>query len=262
VEWKFQFDDNDFDGLLEAMFGGAAKYLNKEHHPSGTADPFVGSYGCIHFAPAHFVRDLETLNLFYNKTSRKFLDVGCGVGQKVYLAFKYKFDAYGIEIRPAYADVAQQLLIRYLWNMPQIDLTNRIIVADAVQFDFKDFDVIYFYRPMWDNKLEAQLERQIAKTAKIGAIVLAKNPGPLFGDFSRLKWYGWKAMEYQNLQYFERVDLGPLPFNNDDKRHLLLADDWDEIQGSGLWRSSKRSAKLYPLDAAWELYAQAAQKTL
>jgi SAM-dependent methyltransferase len=262
VEWKFQFDDNDFDGLLEAMFGGAAHHLNKEYRPGGTADPYVGSYGCIHYSPANFARDLETLNLFYNKKTRKFVDVGCGVGQKVYLAFKYRFDAYGIEVRPPYVDVARQLLVRYLWNTLLADYPSHVIQVDALQFDFKDFDVIYFYRPMWDSKLEAQLERQIAKTAKEGAIVLAKSPASLFGDFSRLKWYGWKLMQYQNLQYFERVSLKPLSFFESDKRHLLLADGWDEIQTAGLWRSSKRSSRLFPLEAAWEFYAQVVQETL
>lgn len=111
----------------------------------------------------------------------KFIDVGCGIGTKVLLAREAGFDAYGIEMSPAYVEIARNLMERsprhgagggYRREVP--GHLSKIILGDAVVADYSPYDVIYFFNPSWDR--EHQLEQRILDTAKPGAIILANNP--------------------------------------------------------------------------------------
>jgi hypothetical protein len=91
--------------------------------------------------------------------TKKFLDVGCGMGTKVVLACSL-FDAYGIECEKEYVDKANLLGL------------NRVGHVDAFLFDKYDiFDVIYYYRPIHDYDKYRMFEQKIHKEAKSGAII-------------------------------------------------------------------------------------------
>jgi SAM-dependent methyltransferase len=87
----------------------------------------------------------------------KFLDVGCGLGSKVWIAQELGFDAYGIEINKQYAEIAEEFVG-----------PHRIICQDGVLYpDYDQYDVVYFFNPMPTSELEAA----ILKGAKQGAII-------------------------------------------------------------------------------------------
>ncbi len=102
---------------------------------------------------------IENLRLILRRCGdgRRFLDVGCGLGNKVWIAQAIGFDAYGLEINPKYAEIASECVG-----------ANRIICQDGIRFlGYQEYDVIYFYNPMPSDELESA----ILKTAKKGAFI-------------------------------------------------------------------------------------------
>jgi SAM-dependent methyltransferase len=87
----------------------------------------------------------------------RFLDVGCGLGNKVWIAQELGFDAYGIEINQKYVEIASEYIG-----------ADRIFCHDGVTFeDYAQYDVIYFYNPM----PSVELENAILAKGKKGAII-------------------------------------------------------------------------------------------
>lgn len=120
-----------------------------------------------------------------NYKSIKFLDVGCGIGTKLFLAQTLTplLDVYGLEISKDYAKIASDLT-REDW----LDGPNpNIIVADALTFpDYSKFDIIYFFCPLQDETLENKLEAKIAADCKPGCVVMAVyNPSNVWGNTKR-----------------------------------------------------------------------------
>jgi SAM-dependent methyltransferase len=101
----------------------------------------------------------------------RFLDVGCGAGNKVWIAQALGFEAYGLEINPKYAEIAGECVG-----------TNRILCHDGISFpDYDDYDVIYFYNPMPSSELESAILANARKGAIIyHAIGLQKQPNRAF----------------------------------------------------------------------------------
>lgn len=122
----------------------------------------VFSDGDLNYHPnASFsvLKFIENLRLILRRCGegRRFLDVGCGLGNKVWIAQSMGFDAYGLEINPKYAAIAIECVG-----------ANRIFCQDGIHFpDYGEYDVIYFYNPMPSDDLESA----ILKTAKKGAII-------------------------------------------------------------------------------------------
>lgn len=91
---------------------------------------------------------------------RKFIDVGAGCGFRVLQAQQYEFNATGVEFYKRYVQFAK----RYL------DVT--LIHDDAFNIDYSGYQVVYFYHPIADHKLESELEEKIHKDIKSGTYVL------------------------------------------------------------------------------------------
>ncbi len=110
-----------------------------------------------------------------------FVDVGCGIGSKLLIASMFGFQPNGVEIVPEYARIAQR--------------AGRIIVGDALRQSYEAFDVVYFYRPFYDGKLEEKLEKHIIKTAKPGAVILAN-----YHD-AHAEWWSGKKAKVERLEF-------------------------------------------------------------
>jgi SAM-dependent methyltransferase len=91
----------------------------------------------------------------------RFLDVGAGPGSKMIRARdSYGLDVTGIEIVPEYAAEA---------GRHGLDVR----LGDALDFtDYRDFDLIWVYRPFRDPDLEADLEKIIWDGMRAGAVVM------------------------------------------------------------------------------------------
>jgi len=108
------------------------------------------------FSVLRFITKIRSILRMCGRGAR-FLDVGCGLGNKVWIAQAIGFDAYGLEINQKYAKIAAQCVG-----------TNRILLQDGITFPhYGHYDVIYFYNPMPAHDLEAA----IVTNAKKGAII-------------------------------------------------------------------------------------------
>jgi SAM-dependent methyltransferase len=98
----------------------------------------------------------------------RFLDVGCGGGLKVVIAAQFFDRAEGIEFDPGYAETARR-------TFAALDARRcSVIEGDALAFaGYGDYDVIYLYRPMRNDALQAALEARIVAMARPGTVILA-----------------------------------------------------------------------------------------
>ena len=174
-----------FDNCATAMFELAAARLNnslndekRDYNPLQKNKKY---FKCIHYRNTDFMEKIAAAkrHLDYDAWYPKFLDVGCGVGQKVFLAGLAGFTAHGIELRKPFVKKANELLTEYdetaVYQSKKSSKSNtRVSYADGIKYTkYNEFDVIYFYRPIADDKLQEKLETKIAKDAKKGAVVVA-----------------------------------------------------------------------------------------
>ncbi|MEY4567771.1 MAG: hypothetical protein RLY14_2741 [Planctomycetota bacterium] len=124
----------------------------------------------IAFSPINFVQRLKAVGCF--QKSGKFLDIGCGVGEKVFLAHVFgRFSQCdGLEYDAKTFSVAEFLLDRI---QPRDHYPIKLVHGDALAFeDYGDYDVVYMYRPMRDHGLMRKLIQRIAAQIEPGAIML------------------------------------------------------------------------------------------
>ena len=104
-----------------------------------------------------------------------FLEVGCGQGRNMMLAQNARIlmveDVYGFDIDTNLVEGGKTGL----------GFGDNIYVADAMEMDYGDFDVVYSYRPFSDLEMQAQLEERISSTMRKGAYYL----GSLSYDMAR-----------------------------------------------------------------------------
>ncbi len=142
---------------------------DKEYYKEGHCD-------YVSYSFKNFLHHIEEAKAILGKKNAKFIDVGCGLGSKVLLA-QLHFDAYGIELNEAYHKVATEVnrprtFFKYgRYKNEEID-QKRIFKKDALEFDYNPYDVVYFFRPMNNEKLQHQLEQRIFETVKCGSIII------------------------------------------------------------------------------------------
>jgi len=107
----------------------------------------------------------------------KFLDVGCGVGNIMKIAKNFFCTVNGIEIDKRNIDRAKMLFGDYY--------VKKIFNINA--FDFKDYnkyDVIYYYCPIKEHKIQRKLEKLIERKMKVGAylIPISKQDNKIYKD--------------------------------------------------------------------------------
>ena len=121
-------------------------------------------YPYISFTREDFIRILWRVGNFFktkNMRSKKFIDVGCGIGDKVLFANLLGYDSYGIEYNEHTYNLGKHFLNDVDWC--------RLIRGDAFSHDFSTYDVIYLYVPIADHKLMIELHKHIYSTMKAGA---------------------------------------------------------------------------------------------
>lgn len=122
----------------------------------------------IAFSPDAFLERLRFFEL--TEQTGRFLDVGCGIGEKPFLAYALaRFEQCdGLEINARSLAVMDFLFASIATEMPY---PVRAIEADALTFDrYGDYDVVYMYRPLRDTPRMGELVRQIAAQLRPGAI--------------------------------------------------------------------------------------------
>lgn len=131
-------------------------YYSKEHKEK-SAYHMIPKHNGFFDSLVRLIRD-KFIGSEWDK--RKFIDVGAGCGFRVLQAQQYNFNATGVEFYRRYVKFAK----RYL------DIN--LIQDDAFNIDYSDYQVVYFYHPIADHKLEAKLEEKIHRDIKKGTYVL------------------------------------------------------------------------------------------
>lgn len=138
------------------------------------ADGNISYYPNASFSILRFMSNLRFIQKTCGVGSR-FLDVGCGLGNKVWIAQTLGFDACGLEINKKYAEIAGECVG-----------VNRIICGDGTTFsNYDQYDVIYFYNPMPSDEIETAIIRNAKKGAIIyHAVELQSQPNRAFERLS------------------------------------------------------------------------------
>jgi SAM-dependent methyltransferase len=93
----------------------------------------------------------------------KFIDAGCGVGLVLIYLKNMNIDGIdynGVEIDEENVNVAKHMC-GYGINQ-----------GDILEWDFSDYDVIYYYCPINNEKLEREFELRLEDTCKVGTIII------------------------------------------------------------------------------------------
>lgn len=96
---------------------------------------------------------------------KKFVDVGCGIGDKVFVTdfLSSKMECSGIEYDTTTHSVAQEKSFIYGRGL-------RFKRADAFSVDFSEYDRIYTYQPLHNETKLLKLYKHIAKTMPKGGM--------------------------------------------------------------------------------------------
>jgi predicted RNA methylase len=88
-----------------------------------------------------------------------FVDLGAGMGRVVLLASLHPFkQIVGVEVSPALCETARDNLVRWRRHVEPVCKDVRIVLKDALAFDFPQGDLaVYLYNPFGETRI-----RQIA----------------------------------------------------------------------------------------------------
>lgn len=96
-----------------------------------------------------------------------FIEVGCGIGRNLHLlraTDRFCFEkVVGFDIVPEYIEAGQRVF----------ELGDDIFIDDALEFDYSGYDVVYFYRPFSDEKMQRKFEKRIIETLKPSGYIVA-----------------------------------------------------------------------------------------
>lgn len=146
------------------------------------AEPFIDGKcierGCFSYIPLNnieFFNCLKQAIVIHKQNNHKkpstFLDVGCGLGVKSYIASWLSLKSSGIDINNNYIDKAQLMF-------PGCDFQT----TNALEYNrYGLFDIIYFFRPMRDIAAQNELEKRITRQAKPGTTLIWYMPSFAFG---------------------------------------------------------------------------------
>lgn len=91
----------------------------------------------------------------------QFLEVGCGIGTKCELARGLGMQTTGIDLLPEYVNLANQVY-------PEC----KFITANALEFDYASFDLVYYHVPFFDDCLLQALEDRVLSQIRSGAVLI------------------------------------------------------------------------------------------
>ncbi len=98
-----------------------------------------------------------------------FVEIGCGLARNLNIMRHQTMLPFsktvGFDIVPEYIDAARVLY----------GLDEDVFVHDAMTFDYGGFDLLLFYRPFSDDKLEARFEEYLMDSVKPGAVIIGLN---------------------------------------------------------------------------------------
>jgi len=160
-----------FDCVLRAL-NVFDKYLGKI-----VQSPQANEKGCFQYVAYNekkFLLQMHrvsvVLDILDRRRQARFLDVGCGIGTKVFMVSTLFAQADGLEFDKNYIEVAKKVHQSSSWEHSQ---NISFMEGDALDFSrYSEYDVIYLYRPFHDSVNQDKLEEKIAQNIKTNAIIV------------------------------------------------------------------------------------------
>ena len=174
--------------------------------PRPDPDNWIGRHNDI---PLPFTKSFRLMQLARRaalasgrKAPLAFLDVGCGVGLKVFQAAEFFEISRGLEYDATRVPVADGL------TQHARRTQDGVFQADALEFDgYGGYDVIYAYKPLAFEHLLIQMEQRIIDQARPGTVLIM--PYSEFVD--RFEGYGCVRIEdFVYVTGRSQQDLKPL----------------------------------------------------
>jgi SAM-dependent methyltransferase len=134
------------------------------------ADVEQGNYKYIAWNDRIFIQVLATL-----PRGKKFIDIGCGIGMKPFLAWLvYGHEAAGVELNSHTYELGVYALDKFDINL---------IHDDAFDVSYEDYDILYMYRPIMMGENLLDLYKHVYDTMKDGAVLVeADGSGVRFNE--------------------------------------------------------------------------------
>lgn len=158
--------DEEFDvffGIINRFIGYFSIESQKESCNDSTCEyPFVAMdtrqmFNQIQLVANHLRKRGQQIK------SPSFIDIGCGIGNVILVAEQMEFEVFGIEKDPYPYKIARKLMGE-----------EKVAPEDIWNYKkFGDFDVIYYFRPFHDGKLQRKFEHMIEDTLKTGGVLIA-----------------------------------------------------------------------------------------
>ncbi len=154
------------------VYGRLAGYRQVNSETKGEAE--VGNYKYIAYSNRLFISMLDKL-----PRSKKFIDVGCGIGMKPFIAWLvYGHATYGVELNPHTYEMGRYFLDGFLgdgqeYHNPK-DRERAYITLmhnDAFDMTYENYDIVYMYRPIQGDRL-CDLYEHVYSTMAGGAVLI------------------------------------------------------------------------------------------
>lgn len=141
-----------------------------------------GSFPFIPNSTSRIFREFLLLKEFLKKEKRwsghnasptKFVDAGCGIGNIMILADAVGLcsKTHGIEYFPETAKTGKTWL--GVTKRDSMYNSFNIYVADIMKFrKYREYDIVYFYCPFSDERLQIMFEERLENNMKIGAVLV------------------------------------------------------------------------------------------
>jgi len=193
--------DGELCDFTEIIFGYRNTEYEEEKDSFAKSEghwPFIASWG------KDFVREMRELVELDGIKIKTFIDIGCGTGEKVFLAhYLFNLDSFGVEYTPQTFFVAEHLLRnlggaafstkdeKKFNDAKRLDFINPhmyLLNYDAKKLDFSGFDLIFTYMPISKEESLWELYHVILSTMDIGSY-----------------WYEFMTSELQKFFSFRKI---------------------------------------------------------
>ena len=184
---------------MSAAYGKCIKHIAQESGVTGQHYRLKDGKQCFGFIP-HYGYD-DTVHVLTKllgnpyrhdyANRKKFLDIGCGIGNIILLAQAVGYAADGLEYDPKTCKAAKSVCR---------STAAKIFKTDMNKFGhYGDYDVLYYYQPMVGGYDMDKFAHKLAKEMKPGAHIIAYGSGEVFRgspEFTRVyNQHVWKKKE-------------------------------------------------------------------
>lgn len=139
---------------------------------------------------------VAVLKLFARPISEiRFLEAGCGLGTKCEIARLHGMQATGFDLKIEYVELAQRIF-----------RDCSFVSSNVFDFDYSQFDLVYYHVPFFEDKLLFQLEIRILTQLPVGSVLFVTR----FSDQLRQSIYegGKIKPQFSDVLFDPGFDLG------------------------------------------------------